>query len=135
MLRVGDIGAGQAMKLAVNLVVHDLNAALAEALDLAERSGHRPHGRLRRAQKSVVGAPFVRYKRAAFLDPATPTAMSLALVAKDLGLITEHGPLARRRLPVTEQAPHRVQGAVDAGWGGRDMADLSRFPIDESGSR
>ena len=39
VVRVGDAGAGQAMKLAVNLVVHDLNTALSEALVLAERSG------------------------------------------------------------------------------------------------
>ena len=135
VVRVGDVGAGQAMKLAVNLVLHDLNAALAEALDLAARSGIDRVDAYDVLEKSVVGAPFVRYKRAAFLDPATPTAMSLALVAKDLGLITEHARHLGARLPVTEEARARVQGAVDAGWGGRDMADLSRFPIDESGSR
>jgi 3-hydroxyisobutyrate dehydrogenase-like beta-hydroxyacid dehydrogenase len=37
--RVGDADAGQVMKLAVNLVVHTLNAALGEALALAGRSG------------------------------------------------------------------------------------------------
>ena len=135
VVRVGDIGAGQAMKLAVNLVVHDLNAALGEALDLAARSGIDRSDAYDVLEKSVVGAPFVRYKRPAFLDPATPTAMSLALVAKDLGLITEHARHLGAGIPVTEQARIRVQGAVDAGWGGRDMADLSRFPIDESGSR
>ena len=135
VVRVGDIGAGQAMKLAVNLVVHDLNAALGEALDLAARSGIDRSDAYDVLEKSVVGAPFVRYKRPAFLDPATPTAMSLALVAKDLGLITEHARHLGAGIPVTERARIRVQGAVDAGWGGRDMADLSRFPIDESGSR
>ena len=61
--------------------------------------------------------------------------MSLALAAKDLGLITEHARQLGARLPVTEQTRIRVQGAVDAGWGDRDMADLSRFPIGENGSR
>lgn len=131
---VGEIGAGQAMKLAVNLVVHDLNAALAEALDLAARSGIERADAYDVLEKSVVGAPFVRYKRPAFLDTATPTAMSLALVAKDLGLITEQGRQLGARLPVTEQTRSQVQAAVDAGWGERDMADLSRFPTDENGS-
>ncbi len=134
VVRVGDIGAGQAMKLAVNLVVHDLNAALAEALDLAARSGIDRADAYDVLEKSVVGAPFVRYKRPAFLDPATPTAMSLALVAKDLGLITEHARHLGAAVPVTQQTRIRVLDAVDAGWGDRDMADLSRFPVDESGS-
>ncbi|WP_020145561.1 NAD(P)-dependent oxidoreductase [Terracoccus sp. 273MFTsu3.1] len=127
VLRVGDVGAGQAMKLAVNLVVHDLNAALAEALDLAERSGVPRAEAYDVLERSVVAAPFVRYKRSAFLDPETPTAMSLALVAKDLGLITAQGRTTGAALPLTEQALARVQAAVDAGWGPRDMADLSRF--------
>ena len=127
VLRVGDVGAGQAMKLAVNLVVHDLNAALAEALVLAERSGVTRTEAYDVLERSVVGAPFVRYKRPAFLDPQTPAAMSLELVAKDLRLITEQGRTTGAALPVTEQTLQRVQGAVDAGWGPRDMADLSRI--------
>lgn len=127
VLRVGDVGAGQAMKLAVNLVVHDLNAALAEALDLAERSGVPRPEAYDVLERSVVAAPFVKYKRAAFLDPETPTAMSLALVAKDLGLITAQGRSTGAALPLTEQALARVRDAVEAGWGPRDMADLSRF--------
>ncbi|WP_392544294.1 NAD(P)-dependent oxidoreductase [Oryzobacter telluris] len=134
VLHVGEVGAGQAMKLAVNLVVHDLNAALAEALDLAERSGIDRADAYGVLEKSVVGAPFVRYKRPAFLDASTPTAMSLALVAKDLGLITAHARRLGGRLPVTEQTRDRVQQVVDAGWGERDMADLSRFPLDENPS-
>ena len=39
---------------------------------------------------SAVGAPYVGYKRAAFLDPdGTPTAFALELAEKDLRLITE----------------------------------------------
>jgi 3-hydroxyisobutyrate dehydrogenase-like beta-hydroxyacid dehydrogenase len=127
VLRVGDAGAGQAMKLAVNLVVHDLNAALSEALVLAESAGITRESAYDVLQDSVVGAPFVAYKRAAFLDPGTPVAMSLDLVLKDLGLITalaaDHG------VPcdVTQAARTTVQGACDAGFGGRDMAELSRF--------
>ena len=51
VVRVGDVSAGQAMKLAVNLVVHDLNAALSEALVLAEHAGIGRAERLRRARR------------------------------------------------------------------------------------
>jgi len=127
VVRVGDVGAGQAMKLAVNLVVHDLNAALSEALVLAERAGIRPVEAYDVLERSVVAAPFVRYKRAAFLDDATPVAMSLALVAKDLRLIAEFAASVSASAPVTEAAASAVQAACEAGLGAADMAALRRF--------
>jgi 3-hydroxyisobutyrate dehydrogenase-like beta-hydroxyacid dehydrogenase len=128
VIRVGDAGAGQVMKLAVNLVVHDLNTAVSEALRLAENSSISRDDAYSVLQESVVGAPFVQYKRAAFLDPATPVAMSLRLVEKDLRLITEHARAHGEAVPMTETALACVGRAVAAGLGSRDMADLSRIP-------
>jgi len=130
VLRVGDAGAGQVMKLAVNLVVHDLNAAISEALRLAENSAVSREDAYAVLQESVVGAPFVQYKRAAFLDPATPVAMSLTMVEKDLRLITSHARAHGEAAPVTEQALASVRRALDAGFGPHDMADLSRVPAE-----
>lgn len=127
VVRVGDAGAGQVMKLAVNLVLHDLNAAMAEALQLAEGADIARDDAYTVFQESVVGAPYVQYKRAAFLDPATPVAMSLALVEKDLGLVTEQARALGRPAPVTEAVLQAVHRAVEAGLGARDMADLSRY--------
>jgi 3-hydroxyisobutyrate dehydrogenase len=126
VLRVGEPGAGQAMKLAVNLVVHDLNAALSEALVLAENAGIARPDAYDVLQQSVVGAPFVTYKRPAFLDPDTPVAMSLDLVAKDLRLITEYAADLGSPVTVTEAARAAVEAAVASGHGGQDMAALSR---------
>ena len=89
VVRVGDAGHGQAMKLAVNLVVHDLNSALAECLVLAEGAGIDLATAYDVLENSAVGAPFVRYKRAAFLEADQPVAMSLGLVAKDFRLIAD----------------------------------------------
>jgi 3-hydroxyisobutyrate dehydrogenase-like beta-hydroxyacid dehydrogenase len=127
VLRVGGAGAGQAMKLAVNLVVHDLNAALSEALVLAESAGISRESAYDVLQDSVVGAPFVTYKRAAFLEPGTPVAMSLDLVLKDLGLITDLAAEHGAPCGVTEAARTAVRAACAAGFGERDMAELSRF--------
>ena len=126
VLRVGDAGAGQAMKLAVNLVVHGLNAAVSESLVLAENAGISRESAYDVLQESVVGAPFVLYKRAAFLDPATPVAMSLDLVLKDLRLITSFGDEVEAPTEVTDAVRDAVQAAVTAGHGGEDMAALSR---------
>ena len=126
ILRVGDAGAGQAMKLAVNLVVHGLNASISESLVLAENAGITREDAYDVLQESVVGAPFVHYKRSAFLDPATPVAMSLELVLKDLRLITGYGDEIDAPTSVTDAVRDAVQAAVTAGHGSEDMAALSR---------
>jgi len=128
VVRVGDVSAGQAMKLAVNLVVHDLNAALAEALILAEHAGITRQDAYDVLADSVVAAPFVGYKRAAFLDPDTPVAMSLDLVRKDLRLIAELAADVDVSIAVTAAAEVVVEAACEAGHGSQDMAALSRFP-------
>jgi 3-hydroxyisobutyrate dehydrogenase-like beta-hydroxyacid dehydrogenase len=124
---VGEVSAGQAMKLAVNLVVHDLNAALAEALVLAENVGIAREDAYDVLADSVVAAPFVGYKRAAFLDPDTPVAMSLDLVRKDLRLIAELAADVGVAIEVTTAAEAVVEAACEAGHGSEDMAALSRF--------
>lgn len=125
---VGAAGAGQAMKLAVNLVVHDLNASMAESLRLAEKSGITRESAYDILEQSVVGAPFVRYKRAAFLDPEQPVAMSLALSAKDLRLITGLADTVGVEVPVTAAVLHAVESACAHGLAAADMAAMSRLP-------
>jgi len=94
IVHVGPLGAGAAMKLAVNTVIFGLNEAVSEGLVLAEAAGVDRTMAYDVIAASAVGAPYVQYKRAAFLDPdGTATAFSLDLAAKDLGLI---GDLADR---------------------------------------
>jgi 3-hydroxyisobutyrate dehydrogenase-like beta-hydroxyacid dehydrogenase len=89
IFHLGPLGSGAAMKLAVNAVVFGLSNALSEALVLAERAGVDRELAYDVLAASAVGAPFVQYKRAAFLDPdGTPTAFALELAEKDLRLIT-----------------------------------------------
>lgn len=88
VFHLGPLGSGSAMKLAVNAVIFGLNQALAEGLTLATAAGIAPAAAYDVLAASAVGAPFVGYKRAAFLDPdATPVAFALDLAAKDLRLI------------------------------------------------
>lgn len=125
---LGDVGTGASMKLAVNGVVHALNGALSEALVLAERAGIDRAGAWEVFGAGAAGAPFVTYKQAAFLDPGqTPPAFSLALVAKDLELIT--GLADRLGVPV-EQARTNLELARRAtrdGHGDRDMSWLAEI--------
>jgi 3-hydroxyisobutyrate dehydrogenase len=124
---LGPAGSGQAMKLAVNLVVHSLNAALSEALVLAEQAGIDPSDAYDVFQDSVIASPFVNYKRSAFLDDATPVAFSLDLVLKDLRLVAAAAAALGVPAPTSAGVAAAVSDSIDAGYGDADMAGLKRF--------
>jgi len=124
---LGPAGAGQTMKLCVNLIVHTLNAAVSESLALATQAGINPELAYEVFLNSSIAAPYVTYKKDSFLNPDAAVAMSLGLVAKDLTLISsladEHGLNLTTLLAATEQA----NAAVDAGYVDADMAALVRY--------
>jgi 3-hydroxyisobutyrate dehydrogenase len=133
---LGDAGAGQAMKLAVNLVVFTLNSAVSEALTLATSAGVEPEAVYDIFQDSVIAAPFVNYKRPAFLDPSTPVAMSLALTRKDMNLITAFAAVQGVPAEVAGAVRDEVSKACDAGFAEQDMAGLARFlKVESKGQR
>jgi 3-hydroxyisobutyrate dehydrogenase-like beta-hydroxyacid dehydrogenase len=124
---LGGAGAGQAMKLSVNLVVHTLNSAISEALALAGAAGVTPDAAYDVFEHSVVAAPFVHYKRRAFLDPEAPVAMSLELMAKDLRLITSFARAQAVDARVADAVRASVDAACAAGLQADDMAALYRY--------
>lgn len=123
VFHLGPIGTGAAMKLAVNAVIFALDVALAEALVLAERAGIERGRAYEVLEASAAGAPFVGYKRQAFLEPdAAPTAFSLDLAAKDLRLITALAdgvglPVAQARTNL-----ELIDAAASSQGGARDFA-------------
>jgi 3-hydroxyisobutyrate dehydrogenase-like beta-hydroxyacid dehydrogenase len=91
-LFLGPSGAGAAMKLALNGLLAATNQALAEALVLAERNGIEPAAAYDAVGASVLGSPYVAYKRSAFLAPSDePVAFTVALLQKDLDLLLSLG--------------------------------------------
>lgn len=88
VFHMGPLGSGAVIKLAVNAIIFGLNQSVAEALVLAERAGVDRATAYEVFMASAIGAPFVQYKRDAFVSPDTaPVAFALELAAKDLGLI------------------------------------------------
>jgi 3-hydroxyisobutyrate dehydrogenase-like beta-hydroxyacid dehydrogenase len=134
VIHLGGTGTGQAMKLAVNLVVYDLNSAISEALVLATRAGIASGTAYDVFQNSVVAAPFVNYKRDAFLTDDAPVAMSLELVAKDLRLITALADSVQAAVPGTRAVHAAVDAACQAGHNGEDLAALFRYLAGERSS-
>jgi 3-hydroxyisobutyrate dehydrogenase-like beta-hydroxyacid dehydrogenase len=126
IVHVGPLGSGAAMKLAVNTVIFGLNAAVAEGLVLAEAAGVDRELAYDVIAASAAGAPFVAYKRAAFLDPdGTPTAFALDLAEKDLRLI---GALAERvGVPMPQATSNRegIRATAAALGGDRDFSTVA----------
>lgn len=128
IFHVGPLGTGAAMKLAVNTVIFGLNQALAEGLVLAERAGIPRERAYDVLAASAVGAPYVGYKRAAFLEPeATPVAFALDLAAKDLRLIDELATSTGLELPQAAVNLAVIDAAAAHVGGDRDFSTVAGY--------
>ena len=126
IFHIGPLGTGAAMKLAVNTVIFGLNQALAEGLVLAERAGVPRTLAYDVISAGAAGAPYVGYKRAAFVDPdETPVAFSLDLAAKDLHLIAELAAALGLRMPQAETDLAAIRAASAGGRGDRDFSTVA----------
>jgi len=135
LFHVGPLGTGAAMKLAVNTLVYGLNGALSEGLVLAERNGIDRALAYDVFAASAAGAPFVGYKRAAFMEPdATPVAFSLALAEKDLRLIHELAGATRTPMPQAKANLEEIQAATRSAGGDADFSMVASH-LREEGRR
>ncbi len=125
---MGPIGSGAAMKLVVNSLIHSLNVALSEALILGERAGLDRASVYDVLEAGATGAPFVKYKRDAFLQPEDATvAFTLGLVAKDQELIHALAQRVGARMDQADTSRRLVAEAVLDGLGDRDMSVVADF--------
>jgi 3-hydroxyisobutyrate dehydrogenase/2-hydroxy-3-oxopropionate reductase len=126
IFHMGPLGSGAVMKLAVNNAVMGLNQTISESLVLAERAGIERSKAYEVFAGSAVGAPFVQYKRSAFVTPDdTAVAFSIDLAAKDMGLILDLGEQVGADLPQAEIDVAVLHEIADAGGGGRDLSAVA----------
>ena len=126
VFHLGALGNGAAMKLAVNTLIFGLNQALAEGLVIAERAGIDRALAYEVLAASAAGAPYVEYKRAAFLDPeGTPPVFTIELAAKDLDLITGLRGPPRRPGPAGAHQPRRSPRRAGRRPAGADFAAVA----------
>jgi 3-hydroxyisobutyrate dehydrogenase-like beta-hydroxyacid dehydrogenase len=139
VLHLGASGAGAAIKLAINLIIGATVQSVSEALVLAEASGIEREAAYDAIAASVVGSTFVDYKRDAWLDPdGTPTAFTLELMRKDLGLALELGAATGVPLPATSAAVEGTELAIETEGGDSDqvrVADALRRVRDRRASQ
>jgi len=128
VLHFGDSGSGSIMKLAVNSLVLAINAAVSEALVLAERAGIERATAYEAFVQSAVGSAAMRYNRENFVRPGEAAIhMTLTLVAKDLALIDDLA--SSVGAPMAQLAVNRelVGQALAAGLGDRDGSVLAQY--------
>ena len=120
VLHVGPSGAGAAVKVALNGLLHSFATALAEALVAAEAEGVPRASFLDAVDAGVLGNRFAAYKRAALLDPASqPVAFDLATATKDLRL-AERSASAAGLPPGPVERALRLHEQALAAWHGQD---------------
>jgi 3-hydroxyisobutyrate dehydrogenase-like beta-hydroxyacid dehydrogenase len=128
IFHLGDVGAGATMKLVVNSLVNSLNVAVSEALVLAEKAGLDRETVYDIFEAGAAGAPYVKYKREAFLNPGeVPVAFSLELAAKDQELIHDLAQRTGTRMDQGEASRQLVAEALQAGMGERDISEVAEF--------
>lgn len=124
VVHVGAVGTGMATKLVVNSVVHSLNAALAEAIELASCAGLDLSTTYDVLEAGAVAAPLVKYKRSQFVDNDPTVAFSIDLMAKDLRLISDLADQVATSMPVSGQVSTLTTRAQRHGDGRLDMSSV-----------
>ncbi len=125
---VGPVGAGQAAKLMVNLVLGGVMTAVAEGYTLGRVLGLDPEVALGVLESASVAGQTVRGKRARLLEGDYEQAgFRLALMHKDLRLALDAARAARAALPGTERVADLFAGAKGQGLADQDYAAVAAY--------
>ena len=124
---MGPVGSGATIKLAVNSIVYGLGQAVSEALVLAEAAGIERARAYEVFANSAIAAPFVHYRREAFLKPGqVPVAFRMVLARKDLDLALDLAAGVGASLPQSELNRAVIEEAIEAGFGDHDMSAVAQ---------
>jgi len=91
VLLVGDTGAGNTAKLAINTLLGIQAQGLAEAVAFAQQSGIKDTDLMTLINNSALGSPFIKIKGEAIVNNDFNAMFSLSNIAKDLRLAKDIG--------------------------------------------
>ena len=125
---VGPVGAGQAAKLMLNLVLGGVMAAVAEGYTLGRVLGLAADDALDVLEGASVAAATVRSKRQRLRDGDYDDAgFRLALMHKDLRLAVDAARAARASLPGAERVAELFAGAKGRGLADKDYSAVAVY--------
>jgi len=125
---VGPVGAGQAAKLMVNLVLGGVMAVVAEGYTLGRVLGLAPDDALEVLEGASVAAQTVRSKREKLRSgDFGDSGFRLGLMHKDLRLALDAARAARTSLPGTERVAELFAGAKGQGRADHDYSAVAAY--------
>ena len=125
---LGKQSAGATMKLAINSVIHSLNQAAAESLNLAQAAGIELPLAYEALESSAACAPMLRYRKPLYLDErAHQVTFTVGLAAKDVDLATRLAQSLDVQMPQAELNLDILNQASQKGYVNRDMASVISY--------
>lgn len=122
------VGAGAAMKLAVNLLIHGMNQTVSEALCLAENAGIATERAFDVIENSAAAAPMLKFRRPIYLDETNQdVTFTVALARKDVGLALDLAEQVGVPMPQSEITFQVLKDAEAQGFDIRDMASIFNY--------
>ena len=125
---LGKQSAGATMKLAINSVIHSLNQAAAESLNLAQAAGIELPLAYEALESSAACAPMLRYRKPLYLNErAHQVTFTIGLAAKDVDLATRLARSLDVQMPQAELNLGILNQASQNGYANRDMASVISY--------
>lgn len=126
--RLGPLGAGLAMKLAINVVIFSLVTAVSECMAMATSAGVGSETAYEVLTAGTLGSPFLELRRPYFTGTAEqPVQFSISSSQKTLELILQAAAGLGISLPLTSANLQLLSKAADNGWAENDVTSLARF--------
>lgn len=124
VLRIGDVGSANALKLVMNLLFAGVTELLAEALVLAERSGLTRDLVRETLFSSALRSPFLEYKSPQLFERRFEPLFTTELMVKDLDLALAQARDVGASLPATRTVRETYAQTVVADGPPRDYSSV-----------
>lgn len=123
----GPVGSGQEAKAVNQVLVAGSYAAVAEALELAERLGLDRHQVVAALKGGAAGSWALEHRSAPMINDHYPLGFKLALHRKDLAIALEAAKAQQLELPVSRLVAAMEDALMADGHGDLDVSALARW--------
>jgi 3-hydroxyisobutyrate dehydrogenase-like beta-hydroxyacid dehydrogenase len=121
------VGSGQEAKAGNQVLVAGSYAAVAEALNLAQRLGLNRQQVVTALKGGAAGSWALEHRSEAMINDAYPLGFRLALHRKDLGIALEAAAAQQLELPVSKLVATIEDQLIQDGLGDLDVSALARW--------
>jgi 3-hydroxyisobutyrate dehydrogenase len=122
IVRLGEAGEGQRLKLVLNTWVVTLVESLAETIAVAEALGIDPELFLETIEGGALDVAYAHVKGRAMIARSFPESFKPSLALKDVRLVRDAAAEAGLEMPVLDAVERQFERAVEMGHAGDDLA-------------